>query len=176
MPYSYVDILTAPYIYYATLNTFECFKMHCNVSQWLVTHLQRVQWMMCRYASWEMIYFTAFSFGCTATFFQTWVRATCLTSFQSRPRGSRAFCYDELWKILCKLAGCTLNVQYGVRGVLQIKFTMSDSFLVFYDFDTLSMIKRKNPFRFYCVILILNLSRLISQMYFWFPKFDAFDF
>ena len=50
---------------------------------------------------------------------------------------------------------------YGVRGVSQKKFTMSDSFLVFYDFDILSMIKRKNPFRFYCVILILNLSRLI---------------
>ena len=30
---------------------------------------------------------------------------------------------------------------------------MSDSFLVFYDFDILSMIKSKNPFRFYCVIL-----------------------
>ena len=91
MPYPYVDIRTAPYIYYATLNTFECFKMHCNVSQWLVTHLQRVQWMKGRYTSWEMTYFTAFSFGCTETFFQTWIRATCLTSFQSRPRGSRAF-------------------------------------------------------------------------------------
>ena len=56
--------------------------------------------------------------------------------------------------------------KYGVRGVSQIKFTMSDSFLVFYDFDILSMIKRKNPFRFYCVILILNLLRLISQMHF----------
>ena len=83
---------------------------------------------------------------------------------------------------------------------------MSDSFLVFYDFDILSMIKRKNPFRFYCVILILNLSRLISPItililkvcrvwflkrifYFqnltrliskicrvWFLKFGAFDF
>ena len=83
---------------------------------------------------------------------------------------------------------------------------MSDSFLVFYDFDILSMIKRKNPFRFYCVILILNLSRLISpttilvskvcHVWFlkcifdfqnltlliskvwcvWFPKFIAFDF
>ena len=68
------------------------------------------------------------------------------------------------------------------------------------------MIKRKNPFRFYCVILILNLSRLISpttilvskvcHVWFlkcifdfqnltlliskvwcvWFPKFIAFDF
>ena len=98
------------------------------------------------------------------------------------------------------------GVQYGVRGVSQIKFTMSDSFLVFYDFDILSMIKRKNPFRFYCVNLILNLSRLISQKMlliskirrvlisqmtlliskicrvwflkrrFWFPKLDAFWF
>ena len=50
----------------------------------------------------------------------------------------------------------------SVRGVSQIKFTMSDSFFVFYDFDILSMIKRKNPFGYYCVILILNLSRLIS--------------
>ena len=54
--------------------------------------------------------------------------------------------------------------EYRVRGVSQIKFTMSDSFLVFYDFDILSMIKRKNPFGFYCVILILNLSRLISPI------------
>ena len=53
---------------------------------------------------------------------------------------------------------------YGVRGVSQIKFTMSDSFFVFYDFDILSMIKRKNPFGFYRVILILNLSSLISPI------------
>ena len=53
---------------------------------------------------------------------------------------------------------------YGVRGVSQIKFTMSDSFLVLYDFDILSMIKKKNPLRFYCVILILDLSRLISPI------------
>ena len=39
---------------------------------------------------------------------------------------------------------------------------MSDSFLVLYDFGILPIIKRKNPFGFYCVILILNLSRLIS--------------
>ena len=53
------------------------------------------------------------------------------------------------------------------------------------------MIKRKNPLGFYCVILILNLSRLISlitiliskicrvwflKWHFWFPKFIAFDF
>ena len=66
---------------------------------------------------------------------------------------------------------------YGVRGVSQIKFTMSDSFLVFYDFDILSMIKRKNPFRFYCVILILNLSRLIPPITILILKvFVAFDF
>ena len=83
---------------------------------------------------------------------------------------------------------------------------MSDSFLVFYDFDILSMIKSKNPFGFCCVILIFSLSRLISQMtlliskiyrvwflkrsllipkicrvwflkwHFWFPKFVPFDF
>ena len=53
---------------------------------------------------------------------------------------------------------------YGVRGVSQIKFTISDSFLVFFDVDILSTIKRKNPFGFYCVILILNLSHLISQI------------
>ena len=73
------------------------------------------------------------------------------------------------------------EISYGVRGVSQIKFTMSDSFLVFYDFDILSMIKRKNPFGFYCVILILNLSCLISPIIcnnfdFTVPKFDAFDF
>ena len=33
MSYPYVDICTAPYIYYASFNAFECFKMHCNVSQ-----------------------------------------------------------------------------------------------------------------------------------------------
>ena len=84
MQYPYVDIHTALYIYYTWFNTFEYFKMHCNVSQWLVTHLQRVQWMKWRYASWEMIYFTAFSFGCTATFFQTWIRATCLTKLSKQ--------------------------------------------------------------------------------------------
>ena len=36
-----------------------------------------------------------------------------------------------------------VSVLYGVRGVSQIKFTMSDSFLVLYDFGILSMIKRK---------------------------------
>lgn len=41
MSYPYVDILTAPYVYYASFNAVECFKMHCNVSQKLVTHLQR---------------------------------------------------------------------------------------------------------------------------------------
>ena len=51
---------------------------------------------------------------------------------------------------------------------------MSDSFLVLYDFDILSMIKRKNPFGFYCLILILNLSRLIPLITI--PKFVAFDF
>ena len=88
---------------------------------------------------------------------------------------------------------------YRVRGVSQIKFTMSDSFLVLYDFDILFMIKRKNPFGIYCVILIFkvcrvwflkcifdfqNLTRLISKIWrvwflkwhFWFPKFVAFDF
>ena len=58
---------------------------------------------------------------------------------------------------------------------------MSDSFLVFYDFHILSLIKRKSPFDFYCVILILNLSCLISPIIynnfdFTVPKFDAFDF
>ena len=48
------------------------------------------------------------------------------------------------------------QLSYGVRGVSQIKFTMSNSFLVFFVFDILSTIKRKNPFGFYCVILILN--------------------
>ena len=40
------------------------------------------------------------------------------------------------------------DVNYGVLGVSQIKFTMSDPFLVLYDFDILSMIKRKNPLVF----------------------------
>ena len=47
-------------------------------------------------------------------------------------------------------------VHYGVRGVSQIKFTISDSFRVFFDFDILSMIKRKTPFDFYCVIWIMK--------------------
>ena len=70
--------------------------------------------------------------------------------------------------VLAKKSQCSacsrMLAKYGVRGVSQIKFTMSDSFLVFYDFDILSMIKSKNPFGFCCVILIFNLSRLISQM------------
>ena len=66
--------------------------------------------------------------------------------------------------LLCIADLSSVRYKYGVRGVSQIKFTMSDSFLVFYDFDILSMIKRKNPFGFYCVILILNLSLLISPI------------
>ena len=46
------------------------------------------------------------------------------------------------------------------------------------------LLKRKNPLGFHCVILILNLSRLISLITIliskvcrvWFPKFIAFDF
>ena len=55
-----------------------------------------------------------------------------------------------------------ISVKYGVRVVSQIKFTMSDSFLVFYDFDILSMIKRKTSFSF-----------LLCHFDF---KFVAFDF
>ena len=60
---------------------------------------------------------------------------------------------------------------------------MSDPFLVIYDFDILSMIERKNPLVFIVAFHFSNnnfdfqsLSRLICQMHFWFPKFDAFDF
>ena len=58
----------------------------------------------------------------------------------------------------------------------QIKLTISDSFLVFVDFVYASMIKRKNIFGFYCVILILNLSRLISEMTHLISKICPFDF
>ena len=102
--------------------------------------------------------------------------------------------FVHMWSDVNKGTWCvssTFSPFYGVRGVTQIKYTMSDSFLVFYYFDILSMIKRKNPFGFYCVILILDLSRLISlitiliskvcrvwflKWHFWFPKFIAFDF
>ena len=68
------------------------------------------------------------------------------------------------------------TADHGVRGVSQIKFTISDSFRVFFDFDILSMIKKKTPFDFYCVILIMNLSRLISQMTLLISKICPFDF
>ena len=38
------------------------------------------------------------------------------------------------------------------------------------------MIKRKTPFDFYCVILIMNLSRLISEMTRLISKICPFDF
>ena len=76
----------------------------------------------------------------------------------------------------------TESDKYGVRGVSQIKFTMSDSFLVLYDFGILSMIKRKLKsfwfllchvdFKFVVFDFSNNnfdfqsLSRLISQMHF----------
>ena len=41
MPHPYVNIRITPYIYYASFNTFEWFKMLYNVSQWFVTHLRR---------------------------------------------------------------------------------------------------------------------------------------
>ena len=63
---------------------------------------------------------------------------------------------------------------------------MSDSFLVFFDFDIFSTIKRKNPFGFDFKFVAFDFSnntfhfqsllRLISQLHFWFLKFDAFDF
>ena len=63
------------------------------------------------------------------------------------------------------------GINYGVRGVSQIKFTMSDPFLVLYDFDILSMIKRKNLLVFIVAFHFSNsnfdfqsLSRLICQM------------
>ena len=95
--------------------------------------------------------------------------------------------------------------KYGVRGVSRIKFTISDSFLVFFDFEILFMIKRKKSFWFLLCHFdfefvafdfsndtfdFQNLSRLISQMtlliskicrvwflkwHFWSPKFVAFD-
>ena len=84
----------------------------------------------------------------------------------------------------------SVRYKYGVRGVSQTKFTMSDSFLVFYDFNILSMIKEKSfwfllchfDFKFVAFDFSNNnfdfesLSRLISQTHFLFPKFDAFDF
>ena len=45
MPHPYVNIRMAQYIYYVSFNTLEWFKMHCNVSQWFTTHLQRFLWM-----------------------------------------------------------------------------------------------------------------------------------
>ena len=66
---------------------------------------------------------------------------------------------------------------YGVRGVSQIKFTMSDSFLVIYDFDILSMIKRKNPFRFLlCHFDFKFVAFDFSNNNFDLQKFVAFDF
>ena len=50
----------------------------------------------------EMIYFTAFSFGYTATFFQTWIRATCLTSYpkQTTRQPSISFVIDDYRPII----------------------------------------------------------------------------
>ena len=72
------------------------------------------------------------------------------------------YCNSKIDRIAARIPPLCWTELKSSRGVSQIKFTVSDSFLVFYDFDILSMIKRKNPFGFYCVILILNLSRLIS--------------
>ena len=94
-----------------------------------------------------------------------------------------------------------VSVLYGVRGVSQIKFTMSDSFLVLYDFGILSMIKRKLKsfwfllcqFDFKFVVFDFSNAFLISKIWhvwfpkfvagvwfakwhFWFPKFIGFDF
>ena len=46
---------------------------------WVVSYFEDEKW---RYASWEMMWFTAFSFRYTATFVQTWIHATCLKSYQ----------------------------------------------------------------------------------------------
>ena len=85
---------------------------------------------------------------------------------------------------------CTLAIfyrsptdeQYRVRGVSLIKFTYFDSCRVFVDFDTFSLIKEKYIFGFKCFILIFqlifdfqNLTRLICQLHFWFPKFPRLN-
>ena len=69
---------------------------------------------------------------------------------------------------------------YRVRRVSLIKFICFDSRIVFFYFDILSLIKTKMFFCFRCFILISqlifvdfqNLSRMISQMAFWFSKWD----
>ena len=45
------------------------------------TYFEDEKW---RYACWDMTYFIAFSFSYTATFFQTWIRATCLTKLSKQ--------------------------------------------------------------------------------------------
>ena len=72
--------------------------------------------------------------------------------------------------------------QYRLRGVSLIKFIYFDSCLVFVDFDTFSLIKEKYIFGFKCFILIFqlifdfhNLTRLICQLHFWFPKFPRLN-
>ena len=95
------------------------------------------------------------------------------------------------WKREFLFVLCMSSHIYGVRGVSQIKFTMSDSFLLssmilisclwlkgkillfllcHFDFKLVAFDFSKNNFDFQ------SLSRLISQMHFRFPKFDAFDF
>ena len=50
MPYLNMWIFVQPHtlIYYASFSTFECFKMHCSVSQLLVSHLQRECVQLCQ--------------------------------------------------------------------------------------------------------------------------------
>ena len=67
------------------------------------TYFEDEKW---RYACWDMTYFIAFSFSYTATFFQTWIRATCLTklSKQTTTQPSISFTIEDYRQIIIIVA------------------------------------------------------------------------
>ena len=87
---------------------------------------------------------------------------------------------NEGFTIFSLKISCAQFDVYRVRGVSLIKFTYFDSCLVLFDFDILSLIKKKTffLFDFYLFLFIFdfqNLSRLISQWRrFWFSKWDRY--
>ena len=88
MSYPYVDILTAPYVYYASFNAVECFKMHCNVSQKLVTHLQRFPWMRATLSN-DEVWFSN----------EAWISSDCfesLATFSNEDENEDEDWYDRL--------------------------------------------------------------------------------
>ena len=115
MSYPYVDILTAPYVYYASFNAVECFKMHCNVSQKLVTHLQRFPWMRATLSNDEEWFSN-----------EAWISSDCfesLATFSNEDENEDEDWYDRLGPGTRTSSTAVFRRETGLNNVLRMSVT-----------------------------------------------------